>query len=160
MKRILVPCMTAALLLAVVSCTGSASSNHSADGPAAFLAKDKSEIAFIQWRATDHGHVQGTLAADNIGGAAPSASLSMNSVPFTGTVHGTSVNLTFAHDLFLQSHASGRLAGSSLTLAVPYADGTVHKATFTEAQPFPLQQGCRGTPRQRSAREHAGRAIG
>jgi hypothetical protein len=133
MKRFLVPCMTAGLLLALVSCTGSASSNHSADGPAAFLANDKSEIAFVQWRSTAHGRVEGTLSADNIGGAAPSASVSMNSVPFTGTVHGTSVNLIFAHSLFLQSHANGTLAGGSLTLAVPYADGTVHRTTFTEA---------------------------
>jgi hypothetical protein len=133
MKRFLVPCMTAALLLAVVSCSGSASSHHPPDGPAAFLANDKSEVAFIQWRSTADGHVQGTLAADNIGGAAPSASVSTNSVPFTGTVHGTSVSLTFAHGLFLHSHASGKLEGSSLTLAVPSADGTVHQATFTQA---------------------------
>ena len=133
MKRFLVPCLTAALLIAAVSCTGSAGSSHAVDGPAAFLANGRSEVAFIQWRSTAHGQVQGTLAADNIGGAAPSASVSINSVPFTGTVRGTSVNLTFAHGMFLQSHASGKLEGGSLTLAVPYADGTVHRTTFAQA---------------------------
>ena len=133
MKRFLVPCMTAASLIAMASCTGSGNSGHSTDGPAAFIAKDKSEIAFIQWRATAHGNVQGTFTADSIGGAAPAAALSTNSVPFTGTVRGASVNLTFAHGMFLQSHAYGKLAGNSLTLAVPSADGTVHRTTFTQA---------------------------
>jgi len=133
MKRFFVPCTAAAMLLAVAGCTGSVSSTHSADGPASYLARTKSEIAFIQWRTTSHGHVRGTLTADNIGGAAPAASLSVDSVPFNGTVHGTSVNLIFAHGLFLQSQAHGKITGSSLTLAVPHADGSVHRATFTEA---------------------------
>lgn len=133
MKRFIVACTTAAMLLAVVSCAGSASSADSAGGHATYLANDKSEIAFIQWRSTTGGHVRGTLTADDIGGAAPAASLSVNSVPFTGTVHGTSVDLTFAHGLFLQSHAQGRLTGSSLTLAVPHADGAIHRTTFTQS---------------------------
>jgi len=133
MKRFLLPCAMTAMLFAVVSCTGSAKSAYSAGGAATYLANSKSEIAFIQWRATRGGHVQGTLTAGNIGGAAPAASLSVNSVPFTGIVHGTSVNLTFAHGLFLQSQAHGRLTDSSLTLAVPQADGAVHVTTFTRS---------------------------
>ena len=131
MKRFLISFMAAAMVFAVASCTGSAKSVHY--GPAAYLANNKSEIAFIQWRTTADGHVQGTLTADNIGGAAPAASLSTVSVPFAGTVHGTSVNLTFADDLFLQSQAYGRLTGSGLTLAVPQADGTIHRTTFTQS---------------------------
>ena len=133
MKRFLVACTTAAMLLAASSCTGSTSSAHPVDGPAAYLANSKSEVAFIQWRITSGGHVEGTLTADNIGGAAPAASLAVNSVPFTGTVHDSSVNLTFAHGLFLQSSAHGTLTGSSLMLAVPQADGTIHTATFTRS---------------------------
>lgn len=133
MKRFIVPCATAAMLVAVVSCAGSAKPAGLADGPAAYLANSKSEITFIQWRTTTGGHVRGTLTADNVGGATPAASLSVNSVPFTGTVHGTSVNLTFAHGLFLRSHANGRLTGSSLTLAVPHADGVIHRTTFTQS---------------------------
>jgi hypothetical protein len=133
MKRFIVACITAAMVLAAASCTGSPSSAHSADGPASYLANKRSELAFIQWRITTGGHVQGTLTADHIGGAAPAASLVENSVPFTGTVHGTSVNLTFAHGLFLHSNAYGSLTGSSLMLAVPRADGTLHRMTFTRA---------------------------
>jgi hypothetical protein len=133
MKRFLLASTTAAMLLAVASCAGSASSAHSADGPAAYLAKNKSELAFVQWRITPGGHVQGTLTADNIGGAAPAASLAVNSVPFTGTVHGSSVTLTFAHGLFLHSGAHGTLTGSNLTLAIPHADGAVRTATFTRS---------------------------
>jgi hypothetical protein len=133
MKRFIVRCTTAAMLLALVSCAGSASSAHSARGHATYLANNKSEIAFVQWQNTTGGHARGTLTVDSIGGAAPAASLSVNSVPFTGTVHGTSVDLTFAHGLFLQGHALGRLTGSSLTLAVPHADGAIHRMTFTQA---------------------------
>ena len=132
MKRFIVLCTTAAMLFAVVSCTGS-SSNQSADAPGTYLASNGSEITFIQWRHTADGHVQGTLTANSIGGAAPAASLSVDSVPFTGTVHGTSVNLTFAHDLFLRSSANGSLTGSSLTLAVPRADGQINRTTFTQS---------------------------
>jgi hypothetical protein len=130
MKRFLVPFMAAAMLFALVSCTGSA---HSASGPGTYLANNGSEIAFIQWRTVTRGNVRGTLTADDIGGAAPAASLAENSVPFTGTIDGTSVNLTFAHGLFLQNHAHGKLAGSTLTLAVPDADGTIHSTTFTQS---------------------------
>jgi len=133
MKRLIIPCTMAASLLAVVGCSGSGSSPDSVDGPATYLANNKSEIAFVQWRTTTRGHVQGTLTADNIGGAAPAASLSVNSVPFTGTIHGTSVNLTFAHGLFLQSHAHGTLAASSLTLAVPQTDGSLQRTTLTRS---------------------------
>jgi hypothetical protein len=133
MKRFLVPGAVAATLLAVASCSGSAGTVRPVDGPASYLAAGKSEITFIQWRSSTGGHVQGTLTADNIGGAAPAASLSVNSVPLTGTVHGSSVNLSFAHALFLQNHASGRLSGSTMTLAVPYADGAMQATTFTQS---------------------------
>jgi hypothetical protein len=134
MKRFILTCTTAAMLFALVSCTGSASSGP-ADAPGTYLASNGSEITFIQWRHMGGGHVQGTLTAANVGGAAPTASLSVISVPFTGTVHGTSVNLTFAHDLFLQSSAAGRIAGNSLTLAVPLADGQITRTTFTQSSP-------------------------
>lgn len=131
MKHFLVPCAGAAMLLAVVGCTGSANSARPTGAAGTYLANNKSEVAFVHWRATTHGQLRGTLTADNIGGAAPAASLSENSVPFTGTLHGTSVNLTFAHELFLRSHASGRVTGSTMTLAVPYADGVIRSTTFT-----------------------------
>lgn len=133
MKHFIVACTTIAMLLTLTSCTGSASSAHSADGPATYLANNKSELTFIQWRITTGGHIRGTLTADSIAGAAPAASLAVDSVPFTGTVHGTSVNLTFAHGLFLHGRAYGRLSGSSLTLAVPHADGAIHTTKFTRS---------------------------
>jgi hypothetical protein len=134
MKRFIIACAAVGVLLAVASCTGSSTtSGHSADRPGTYLANDKSRIAFIQWRTVTRGHVEGTLTADNIGGAPPAASLSENSVPFSGTVSGNSVNLTFASGLFLQSHAQGTLTGNSLTLAIPHADGTIHRTTFAQS---------------------------
>jgi hypothetical protein len=133
MKRFIVPFAAATMLLAVVSCSGSANSARPVNGAGTYMASNKSEITYIQWRTASGGHVQGTLTAANIGGAAPAASLSVNSVPFTGTLHGNSVNLAFAHGLFLQNHASGRLTGSAMTLAVPYADGAIRTTLFTQA---------------------------
>jgi hypothetical protein len=133
MKRFIAPFAAATALIAVAGCSGSDAPPRPTDAVATYLANNKSEIAFVQWRTTTGGQVTGTLTADNIGGAAPAASLSVNSVPFTGTVHGNSVNLTFAHGLFLQSHASGRLTGGTMTLAVPYADGMVRSTTFTQS---------------------------
>jgi hypothetical protein len=133
MKRFLVPCGAAAIVLAVASCSGSDAPPHPTNAGAMYLANNKSEIALVQWRTTTGGQVTGKLTAANIGGAAPAAALSENSVPFTGTVHGNSVNLTFAHGLFLQSHASGRLTGSTMTLTVPYADGALRSTTFAQS---------------------------
>jgi hypothetical protein len=133
MKRFIVACATIVMLLTVASCTGSVTSAPSANGPATYMASNKSELTYIQWRITAGGHIRGTLTADNIAGAAPAASLAVNSVPFTGTVRGTSVNLTFAHGLFLHGRAYGRLSGSSLTLAVPHADGAIHTTQFTRS---------------------------
>jgi hypothetical protein len=142
MKHFIVACTATAMLFAVASCTGSASpagpaslagAARSADGPATYVANNKSEVALIQWRITTGGDVRGTLTADNIGGAAPAASVAVSSVPFTGSIHGTSVNLTFAHGLFLHSRAYGKLSGSSLTLAVPHADGAVRATKFTRS---------------------------
>ncbi len=132
MKRFALPCTAAAMLLAVAGCSGSAGSARS-PGRASYLANGKAEIAFIQWRTTRGGQVRGTLTANTIGGVPPSASVVVTSVPFTGTVHGTSVSLAFAHPLFLHGDATGRLTGSSLTLAVPDADGTSQRTTFTHA---------------------------
>jgi hypothetical protein len=139
MKHFIVACTTTAMLFAVASCTGSASpaslasAARSADGPATYLANNNSELALIQWRITTGGDVRGTLTADSIGGAAPAASVAVSSVPFTGSVHGTSVKLTFVHGLFLHNRAYGKLSGSSLTLAVPHADGGIHATKFTRS---------------------------
>ena len=132
MKRFVLPCTAAAMLVAVAGCSGSAGS-ASSPGHVSYLANGKSEVAFIRWRTVRAGQVRGTLTTDTIGGAPPSASVLVTSVPFTGTVHGASVSLAFAHVLFLHGDAEGRLTGSGLTLAVPDADGTSQQTTFTQA---------------------------
>ncbi len=132
MKRFVLPCTAAAMLLAAAGCSGSAGS-VSSPGRVSYLANGKSEVAFIRWRTVRAGQVRGTLMTDTIGGAPPSASVLVTSVPFTGAVHGTSVSLTFSRVLFLHGDAEGRLTGSGLTLAVPDADGTSQHTTFTQA---------------------------
>jgi len=68
-----------------------------------------------------------------MGGSGSAQTLSVNSAPFTGTMAGNSVRLTFAVPYFLRAHAHGRLNGSDLTMMVPQSDGTARQATFSQS---------------------------
>jgi hypothetical protein len=132
MKHLIIAGTAAATLLATVSCGGSASSERSG-GPASYLTVSNSNVAFIQWRATSNGHLQGTITESNAGGSAPAETLSVSSAPFIGTISGSSVTLTFAVLYFLQTRAHGTLSGSTLALGVPQSDGTIRQATFSQS---------------------------
>jgi hypothetical protein len=138
MKRLIIAGTAAATLLASASCAGSRSSGgpggfgRSGD-PASYLAVSDSKVAFIQWRATSKGRMQGTITEGNVGASAPTETLSVSSVPFTGTRTGSSVTLTFTGMYFLQTRALGRLSGSTLSVQVPQSDGTIKQATFAQS---------------------------
>jgi hypothetical protein len=138
MKRLIIAGTAAATLLAATSCAGSRSSGQPGGSgrpgdPASYLAVSDSKVAFIQWRATSKGHMHGTITEGNVGASAPAETLSVSSVPFTGTRSGSSVTLTFAGLYFLQTRTQGRLSGSTLTAGVPQSDGTVKQATFSQS---------------------------
>ncbi|HCU95297.1 MAG TPA: hypothetical protein DHU96_22335 [Actinobacteria bacterium] len=96
MKRAALPGTVIAALLAVTGCGGSG-------GPASYLATGASSADFIQWQATSSGHLEGTLTDDRMSGTAPGETLSVNRWPFTGTINGNSVTLTF-NDILTQVH--------------------------------------------------------
>jgi hypothetical protein len=138
MKRLIIAGTAAATLLATASCAGSrppgapGSSGRPGD-PASYLAVSDAKVAFIQWRATPKGRLHGTITEGNVGASAPAETLSVSSVPFIGTMSGSSVTLTFADLYFLQTRAQGRLSGSTLTAGVPQSDGTIKQATFAQS---------------------------
>ncbi len=122
----------AVVLLAIVSCGGSSGSTSS-DGPASYLAASNSKVAFIHWQASSHGHLRGTITYRNAGGSAPAEKMSVSSAPFTGTIRGSSVRLTFGALYFLQTGAEGTLSGSRLTLRLPGSDGAIRPVTFSQS---------------------------
>src|SRR5258708_18033441 len=126
MKPLIIGGMAAAMLLAATGCGGSDVS----PGPASYLAVSASKVSLIQWRITSGGHLQGIITDGSVGGSGPAQRLSVSSAPFTGTMKGNSVRLTFAVLYFLRAHAHGTLGGSSLTMVVPQSDGTVKQAKF------------------------------
>src|SRR5215467_8523903 len=107
MKRLIVTGIAAAMLLAVVSCGGSPR------GAASYLSVGKSQVAFIRWRATSDGHLDGTITADDVGGSAPTETLAVSRAPFTGSLKGSSVTLTFASWLFLRAATHGIVSGGT-----------------------------------------------
>jgi hypothetical protein len=132
MRHLIIAGTAAATLLAAVSCGGSGKSDKSG-GPASYLAVSNSNVAFIQWQAASNGHLHGTITESNAGGSAPAETLSASSAPFTGTMSGSSVTLTFAVLYFLQTRARGTLSGSTLTLGVPQSDGAIQQAKFSQS---------------------------
>ena len=123
---------TAVMVLAIGSCAGSSGSSSS-DGPANYLAVSNSKVAFIRWQATSHGHLRGTITYRNVGGSAPAEKMAVNSAPFTGTVRGNSVRLTFGALYFLHTGAHGTLSGSRLMLRLPGSDGAIQQVTFSQS---------------------------
>ncbi len=130
MRRLTITGIAVATLLAAASCAAPAARPR---GPASFLAVSDSAVALIQWHATHHGHVQGTVTARNTTGGAPGEMLSVNQTPFTGTVRGNAVTLTFPAMFFLHASAHGTLGGGALRLQLAQPDGTLRQATFSES---------------------------
>lgn len=120
---------TVAVLLTAAGCSGS----DATPGPASYLAVSASKVAFIQWRMTSGGHLHGMITESGVGGSGSAQRLSVSSAPFTGTITGNSVRLTFAVLYFLRADAHGTRSGSALTMHVPQSDGTVRRVRFSQA---------------------------
>src|SRR5215471_12671891 len=125
MKAIAVAAASVGATLAVAACSGSS-------GPASYLASGSSYVDFIQWENTSGSNVQGTMTEDTVSGTAPQESVSANRYPFTGTINGSSVTLTFS-GLLVSSTIYGTLNGGTLTLQVPQSNGTIQPGTMSQA---------------------------
>jgi hypothetical protein len=124
MRRTVMLVVSAVALLAVPGC-------GSSGGPAAYLGTGASEVIFIQWQQSSSGHLQGTFIQDRESGSAPSLTISPTSAPFTGNVNGSSVSITFTGYFGASANVVGSLNGSTLTLQIPQASGTIQQDTFS-----------------------------
>lgn len=91
-------------------------------GPAYYVwagaAGQSQAVLLVQWSQPQGGQVRGTLTSDSIDmSAAPQESLSVQSVPFTGTLSSNSVNLTLSSLL------------SGITISGTMGDGTLTRGT-------------------------------
>jgi len=129
MKHLRIAGLVAVILFAAAGCSAS----RVRGSGASYLAVSNSHVAFIQWRTASSGRLHGMITEDSAGGSAPAQTLAVNSARFTGTMSGNSVRLTFAPFYFINTRAHGTLGGGALIMWLPQSDGTIRKATFSQA---------------------------
>ena len=62
-------------------------------GPPAYLASSSRMVEFVTWQPVGNG-IQGTIADDSLTRTAPSETVSVQSVPFSGSINGSTVPVT------------------------------------------------------------------
>lgn len=124
MSRGIAIAASAFVLCALSGCGGSG-------GPVSYIGAFDNEVDYIQWQQSPSGQLRGTVTADHLSGTAPTLILSASTVPFTGTVNGSSVSLTFRRLFDLNAHVGGIISGSTLTLDIAQSDGLIQSAHFT-----------------------------
>ena len=104
-------------------------------GPSVFLAANSSEVEFIQWQPDSSGSgIQGTIAYDDITGTAPSETVSVASVPFTGTINGSMVTLNVNGGFLVGMRTlNATLNGGSLSLSFIGSSGSIQTSTLTQS---------------------------
>ena len=112
--------------LTIAACGGS---SRPAPG---YLAVNGAHVDFIQWEPTSGSNVRGTLKVESVSGTVPRERMSANSYPFTGTIHGNSVTLTF-NGPGTKARIRGRLQGGALTLPVPQAKSAIPPGSLTQS---------------------------
>jgi hypothetical protein len=132
MKIVILAVISAALLPAIAACGGSA-------GPAYYVYAGGSgqsrAVLLVEWGAPQGGQIQGVITYNGINlGNAPAESLSVSSVPFTGTINGSSATL-MTGGLLAGSTINGTLGGGTLTITMPpdSSTGAIESATLTVA---------------------------
>src|SRR5258707_14202769 len=125
MKHLIIAGTAAAVLLAAVSCGGSGRSRRSdgSDGPASYLTVGNSKIAFIQWRATSNGHLDGMITEGKVGGGAPAGTLFGSNGPVIGATNGGLGPGAILGFVFFPTPAPGPARGRQLSPWGPPARG-------------------------------------
>ena len=88
-----------------------------------------SGATLLQWKDAGGGVISGTYQQASVSGTAPAEQVSTDSGNLAGQVNGTGITV----DLGGSSDIYGKLAGASLTLDVPQADGTIQPAACQQA---------------------------
>jgi len=99
-------------------------------GTSSYIAGGNGFVVFLQWRQ-DTGHIAGTAQVAAATGVAPGEQVSSDSIPFTGTLNGSSITLSFDGD----PTQFGIITDGSFTLDVPQQGGGFTVAHFLVANP-------------------------
>lgn len=109
----------------VAACSGSSRQ-------ASYLAVNGSKVDFIQWQPTSGSGVQGTVTVTSVSRTVPRERVSTKKHRFTGTIHGSSVTLTFSGSR-ADAKIHGTLNAGGLTLHAPPAEGAIQSGTLTRS---------------------------
>jgi hypothetical protein len=132
MKLGILAALSAALLPVLTACGGSS-------GPAYYVYAGGSgqgrAVLLVEWSAPQGNQIQGVITYNGVDLAnAPQESLSVSSVPFTGTINGSSVTLTTG-GLLAGTPINGTLGSGTLTITMPpdSSTGAIQSGTLTAA---------------------------
>jgi hypothetical protein len=102
-------------------------------GPPAYLATNSGQVEFITWQQAGSG-IQGTIAADSITGTAPDEAVSVQSVPFTGSINGSTVTMTVNGGFLVGTRTvTATLNGSALSISFVGSSGAFQTSTLTQS---------------------------
>jgi hypothetical protein len=132
MKMGVLAAISAAFLPVLAACGGS-------PGPAYYVYAGGSgqsrAVVLVEWSAPEGNQIQGVITYNGINLAnAPQESLSVSSVPFTGTINGNSVTVATS-GLFAGTTINGTLGRGTLTITLPpdSSTGAIQSATLIAA---------------------------
>jgi hypothetical protein len=105
----------------------------SPSGPVGYLYSAPSGVLYMQWQPDQSGNgIQGTMTEDGTTGTAPSETISVTTVPITGSINGSSVVIR-PQGLLSTGTLNGTLNGNSLTFSVVTSSGSIQPGTLTQA---------------------------
>lgn len=110
--------------------SGSPLSAPSPPSTASFMATGQQAAVFLQWRQSGD-QLTGTAQVAIAEGTPPNADVSSDTIPFTGTLDGSSITLSFNG----APASFGTVAGGSFTLDVPTSSGVLTPERFAPAAP-------------------------
>lgn len=101
-----------------------------------YLAAGTSFVDFIQWNDSN-GTLSGSAQIITTKGQSPNVVTASNTLPIAGTIHGSTISLSFGN-IWTGSLAGGAaifgtFTGNSLTLNFPQSDGNLAPITFQRA---------------------------
>lgn len=91
-----------------------------------YVASGTEGAALIRWSATG-GMLDGTMTLVTLSGSPPNRTTSMQSIPVSGTVDGSTIGVSFNARL----ERSGTLSGDTFTVEVPRSDGMFVSQRFS-----------------------------
>jgi hypothetical protein len=100
-----------------------------------YLSTDSGTVIFLQWN--QHGdYLSGTAQEDSADGTPPNATVSVDTVEFTGEIHGSSISLSFDGSPM----EFGTIASGHFTINFPDSQGDLVPVTFTAASASQFNQ--------------------